>query len=278
MDIVQEELKPKNGPSGSKFGTVVDKDTNEPIAKYTKQQYGKKYDVEWHPTFLALNPGVSKSYEALDIKSQSPDSLDGVTGHVTRLHTRLAEQGFKDKFVVKRTTDPENKNKVTLDYHDNDGNHIASRHINRDEYGAAAHIVKLSPDFISKHNVSPEVADSVNKQLGAQGSTHIGFVDRLSHHISELSKKKTATGLHAFGDATVGVYHIDTSPEEASSAHEAQFAGTHTVNRLSPTHFVATSNSGDQMVHSTVVGNQLHQIKTNIGGYSAKKLSFNHSF
>lgn len=277
MEIVQEELRAKNGPNGARSGTIVDKDTNEPIATYTKQSYGKKYDLAWHPTFKALNPSITKSYEALDLHKEEPESLDSAKYAVERIHSRLANQDFKDRFATTSTKDPEDANKITMKFHDAEGNHVATRRFNKGEYGDKSHSAEISPDFVAKHNIPTEIADAVGKKLGGAGTSHTTFADNLEKQVAELQKKKIAVGTHAFGNAHVGVFHVTTTPEEASSAHEDSLKDKFKINRLSPTHFVGTSNDGTNMVHSTAFGNQLHQITTNVDGYSAKKLQFGQS-
>lgn len=272
--IIVEELKAKNGPDGAKYGTVVDKDTNEPIATYSKSRYGKEYDVAWHPTFLALNPGMNDSIEAKSHfvfgHKETPDSLQSVVGKVERAHAAMAENGFRDRHDVKVTKLSDTQSRY--DYHDRTtGEHLATRVINhgyRDEVANTS----LSTDFIAKHNLPEDVASAAASRLHRYSGHE--FPDMLEKETKELSAKKELTGLHAHGNAVNKVFQIGSDPATASSTYENHLRGKgYNVTRLSDQHFHAVSSDGEESVHSMVVGDKLHAIHTKIGGYSAKNLT-----
>jgi len=273
--IIQEDLKSVKHPTLKDAGTVIDKDTNEPIATYSKERWGKTYNMAWHPTFLALNPSVKDSYEAKALIDtggyrEGPEAIAAVVGRVESAHDQLAKQGFRDRHHVVARQEGEH---TILDYHDRKtGDHLATRKVPSGSGNAS-----LSADFIQKHNVPEDVASAVNKRLS--GLNHATFASRLNDEVKELTKKKHAVGLHSFGDGRTDVYHIGTTGDEASAKHEEVLGGKgYTVNRLSPTHFMATSNDGYTTVHSVVVGDKLHSMSTTVGGYSSKKLQNTNSF
>lgn len=276
--IIQEELKSVNGPSGSTYGEVIDKDTNEPIAKYEKDRYIKGYKMEWHPTFLELNPGMKDSLEAKSMLSTSgykeaPESLASVVSRVQNAHNAMAAKGFQDTHHVVTKNQGE---VVSHDLHDRKtGDHLAT--MIQGKYSSVSSTVALSPTLIEKHNIPEDVVGAVNKKLS--GLKHHEFVSKLESEVKELTKKKHAVGIHSFGDVRNDVYHISSTPEEASSKAEEVLKGKgHTVNRLSPTHFVATSGDGETTSHSMVVGDKLHIFTSRVGGYSAKKYTNSLSF
>lgn len=271
--IIAEELKAKNGPAGARYGTVVDKETNEPIASYTKSNYSRNYDVAWHPTFLSLNPGMKNSIEAeshfkFSGHKDSPDSLQSVVGAVERAHGAMAANGFRDRHDVKATKMSETQSRY--DYHDRDtGDHLATRVINHGTFRDSPANTGFSTDFIAKHNIPEDVASAAATRLHSLPG-HL-FPAALDREIKELSTKKELTGLHAHGNAVCKVFQIGSDPATASSTYENHLRGSgFSVNRLSDQHFHAVSGDGTESVHSMVVGDKLHAIHTRIAGYSAK--------
>lgn len=280
--IIQEELKAKNGPQGSKYGTILDKDTNEPIATYAKDNYYKTYTVKWHPTFLALNPSVAASHEAASIIDTSgyktgPESLGAAVAHAERAHTHMANLGFQDRHDIRATQISDKE--THLAYHDRKtGDHLATRVVTAQDYGEPKVTAGLSSDFVAKHNIPEAVVATTNAALTRSTKAH-DFAYALNNTVAELAKKKAATGLHAFGNAITKVYHASGTPEETSAEHEAHLIGKgYSVNRLSPSHFIATAGNREETVHSIASGDKLHAIHTTVAGYSARNLANTHSF
>jgi hypothetical protein len=183
----------------------------------------------------------------------------------------MAAKGFRDTHDVRET----NEGGMTRrDYHDRDsGEHLAT--VLSSQSGRTA---GLSSDFVAKHNIPEDIVKSTNSKLSSTRN-HLEFADELDKQVRELAVKKAATGLHSFGDATTKVFHATGTPEETSSAHESELAKNgYSINRLSPSHFIATSLDGNEMVHSIAHGDKLHSVHTKVGGYSAKKLSNPTSF
>lgn len=270
--ILIEELKSVGGTSG----TIVDAKTNEPIANYKKGSWG--YEASWHPDFLEVHPDIAKSERATDIvhhprnRNDKVDSKQSIVYHVQRVHRRLAENGFKDNLEVLHGKTDEGGDKKTY-FHG--GKPVLVVAPKSGQYDPQ---YSLHPDFVKETGIPDDVANKYANEIKlSAGSSKSDMHDKIESVIADASKKKTAVGTKAFGDAKTKMYHIITSPEEASTAHENELKSTgHAVTRLSPSHFIA--QKGDEMVHSIAHGDQLHAVHTIVSGYGAKNLTNPHSF
>lgn len=294
--ILTEDFKEKKTP----LGVVLHHDkTGEPLFDVNNKSHSRDVELGWHAHQLAIHPHLKDSFEF----SKPPvvsSKMYSRAAYATNLYSNAAHAGFKDvvphttsklsdeefdkrashyenekgyeKGYISRTGNSAEKDKTVVTFHDPDTN-MKIAHVEYDhELGDRA--LKYNPEYLQHHNISNDALQTYHK-TGLSKSSSFDVAARSYHPVKELylnkGKQPRLTGLESKNSGhEYQSFKINTTPEQASVAHEEHIRNKHpqmTIVRHSPVSFLAHSPAASEyssgyLINSNVIGDTLHSSKS----------------